>query len=352
MIVDASNDASIQEQAARWLLKKDRGEWHAEERREFERWLVADSRHRQAFLALQQAWNCADGLTAWRPADGSVDPRVLLRAVRPRQRISQPWAIAAAVSAVAILVASVSWLALNPRDTTAYHTNVGEYRRLVLDDGSLLQLNTNTEVKVSLEPAVRSIRMLKGEAHFDVAPNKQRPFRVTAGRTLVTAVGTAFTIRMRENDEVEVLVTEGSVALTPIVDSPLASSRAPLRPIAAGEIAAAKPGSIAVRSLAPAELTQRLAWQAGELLFDGMRLDQVIAEFNRYSRRQLMLGDASLADLRVGGNFRPRDIDGFVRALQSSFGLRAAEIDGVIRIEAPAGGRQKNPAQDRVDRIE
>lgn len=331
--MEASNDASIQEHAAQWLLKKDRGELPADERRHFDAWLAADSRHRQAFLALQQAWRCADGLQAWRPADGSVEPRILLKATRKRWDASWRWAAAAGVSALAILIASVTWFATNPEGSSSYRTNVGEYRRLVLDDGSLLQLNTDTEVKVQLEHEVRSIRMLKGEAHFDVAPNKQRPFQVTAGRTMVTAVGTAFTVRMRADDEVEVLVTEGSVALTPIVAGGHAPRLPPLRPIAAGEMADAKPGSIAVRAVAPAELTQRTAWQAGELIFDGMRLDQVIAEFNRYSRRQLVLGDTSLASLRIGGNFRPRDLDGFVRALQSSFGLRAEETDGVIHIE-------------------
>lgn len=332
--MEASNDASIQERAAQWLLQKDRGELPSDDRRQFEAWLAADSRHRQAFLALQRAWSCADGLKAWRPADGSVEPRILLKMARPRVAVSRRWAVAAAVSAVAILMASVTWLTINAGSTTDFRTEVGEYRRLVLDDGSLLQLNTDTEVKVKLESDLRSIRMLKGEAHFDVAPNKQRPFRVTAGRTLVTAVGTAFTIRMRDDDEVEVLVTEGSVTLTPIVDSPRTPHHPPLRPIAAGEIADAKPGSVAVRAVAPAEVKQRLSWQVGELILDGMRLDQVVAEFNRYSQRQLVLGDPSLASLRVGGNFRPRDIDGFVRALQSSFGVRAEEMDGVIRIEA------------------
>lgn len=339
MIVEASIDASIEQRAAQWLMQKDRGELQAEDRREFELWLAADSRHRQAFLALQGAWNCADGLTAWRPSSGAVDAKVLLNRSRLRSWVSRPWAIAAAVSALAILVASSTWLVVSPGSATDYKTNVGEYRRLVLDDGSLLQLNTNTEINVRLDSRLRSIRLLKGEAHFDVAPNKQRPFQVTAGRTLVTAVGTAFTIRMRDAEEVEVLVTEGSVALTPIAADSRASHHPPLRPIAAGEMADARVGSVAVRALAPAEITQRTAWQVGELIFDGMRLDQVVAEFNRYSRRQLVLGDASLAGLRVGGNFRPRDVDGFVRALRVSFRLRAHETDGVIRIDAaPANG--------------
>jgi transmembrane sensor len=337
LIVEASNDASIEEYAARWLLRKDRGELQAEERRQFESWLAADSRHRQAFLALQGAWSCADGLKAWRPADGSIESRILLKAAKPRSDVSRHWAVAATVSAVAILVGSVAWLAVHSGGKASYQTEVGEYRRLVLDDGSLLQLNTDTEVKVDMEAQLRSIRMLKGEAHFEVSPNKQRPFQVTAGRTMVTAVGTAFTVRIRSDDEVEVLVTEGSVSLTPITGRARVSHHPLLRPVAAGEMADARPGSIAVRAVAPTELTQRTAWQMGELIFDGMRLDQVIAEFNRYSRRQLVLGDESLASLRVGGNFRPRDVDGFVRALQASFGLRAEETDGAIRIEAASG---------------
>ena len=89
-------------------------------------------------------------------------------------------------------------------------TQVGEVRRLTLDDGSALALNTSSVLQVKFAADERRIVLRQGEASFQVAHDEDRPFVVQAGDVSVRAVGTAFSVRMRQQ-ELEVVVTEGVV---------------------------------------------------------------------------------------------------------------------------------------------
>jgi transmembrane sensor len=189
-----------------------------------------------------------------------------------------------------------------------------------------VQLNTDSSVGVHLAEHHRQVRLIRGEAFFEVAHDVKRPFDVQAGSTTVHAVGTAFAVRLHNPRDIEVVVTDGRVMLNPTAATHPA--------VSAGERAIARPDGIAVRSIPAAEVARRLAWQEGELDFKGESLVQVISEFNRYNRTRLEIVDPELATLEVGGSFRATDLHAFVRALQSSFAVRARESDGVIRLEA------------------
>jgi len=321
----------IQEQAARWLMRLDRADDNDAEQAGFENWLAADSRHRRAYLMLEQAWRGADGLEAWRSRDGTLDVSVLRS--RPRLETGVVWRLAASM-VLAVLLGAVTWFAIKPYGVSSYHTDVGGYQRVALPDGSLVQLNTDTQLNVKLEQSRREVQLLKGEAHFKVAHDSSRPFEVRAGDTLVRAVGTAFTVEVRSEDDVRVLVTEGAVSLSQVHESRGSDAQrtALLRPVSAGEAAQASPESIDIRPVAPQELTRLTAWQSGELVFDGMRLSEVIEEFNRYTTRRIEIDDGTLAGLQVGGNFRTTDVEGFLRALRVSFDIEAREADGTIHL--------------------
>src|SRR5690606_23127337 len=101
-----------------------------------------------------------------------------------------------------------------------YHhtTEVGEHRTFSLPDGSTITLNTNSELKVTYDKDFRNIRLLRGEAHFEVARDLDRPFLVYAGNGLVRAVGTAFTVFIHDPKEVEVTVTHGVIEVSALDD--------------------------------------------------------------------------------------------------------------------------------------
>jgi transmembrane sensor len=197
---------------------------------------------------------------------------------------------------------------------------VGGFSRIVLEDGSVIDLNTNSDVRVRLQAERREVKLLRGEGRFQVAHDSHRPFVVTAADASVRAVGTAFSVRLREASQVDVLVAEGAVAV--------ASSTIPhAPPVTAGEAAVLQPNRMSVRHMEPEVMQSHLAWTSGRLQFRGETLAEAVAEFNRYNRRQIRLADDSLARLRVGGTFNATDPESFAAALSSAFRLRILAND-------------------------
>ena len=187
--------------------------------------------------------------------------------------------------------------------------------------------NTDSELRVRMGKDVREVRLVRGEGRFQVAHDTQRPLRRLRGRMpTVRAVGTAFSVRLRETAQVEVLVAEGAVEHR----HHARELHAP--PVYAGEAAVLHSDHIAVSRIEPQQLEQRLAWTSGKIQLRGETLDQAIAEFNRYNHRQLRLADASLAELRVGGTFNATDPDSFAATLASTFGVRveSAQADAIV----------------------
>ena len=334
---DHAAEPRIERQAAEWLVRRDREDGSAAECAAFETWLAADARHRKVYLELQQSWQRANGLRKWRPYGGVLDPGVLTR-YAARKQAPRRWPYALAASMLVAVLATLLWLQRDFQAPAVYTTDVGGYQRVILHDGSTLQLNTDTRVEVELGRTSRQIKLQRGEAYFVVAHDPRRPFEVSAAGTAVHALGTQFSVRMREHNAVEVVVTEGRVALRSNAASSgqpskqLASITESLPTIGAGEAALAEETGIVVRRLPHAETVRRLAWQAGELSFKGETLEQVVAEFNRYNRRKLEIADPEVAALQVGGSFQATDLDSLTKVLERSFNLRADEDQDIIRL--------------------
>jgi transmembrane sensor len=343
--------------AAGWILKRDRGELSAEERAALESWLAADSRHRAAYLRLNEAWQFSAGLRIWRANAGRLDTDVLaVPSARSRSRRHRPLAFAAAATVLVVMI-GLTWLWIVERGTT-YATQIGGFQRVVLDDGSVLQLNTDTRAQVRYRGNRREVHLLRGEAFFEVAHDRKRPFDVVASGTRVRAVGTAFAVRLREAQKVDVVVTEGRVALrgdglprrgdslhpqsTPPGESTeiqqedysLGDGSASSPILSAGEIAEVVPQGFHVSRIEKMELARRLAWQSGELRFEQEPLAAVAAEFNRYNRRRIEIADPALAALEVGGNFKATDLESFLVAMQRALNVRVEETEETIRLFA------------------
>lgn len=317
-----SEDELIEARASRWLAARDAGAATAAEADEFNQWLEADIRHRVAYLRIEAGWRRADRLRDVRPLDREVDPD-LLGPPKARGWTASPvrrrWTVALAASAVMALLGGF-WNHQRQLDWQHYETRIGSFSRIVLEDGSVIDLNTNSEVHVKLG-ARREVKLLRGEGRFQVAHDPARPFTVAAAGAAVRAVGTAFTVRLRDGEQVDVLVAEGKVAVAP----PNSTASSP--ELAAGEAAVVLPNGVSVSRVEPQALARRLAWTSGRLEFRGEKLDEAVEEFNRYNRRQIRLSAASLGELRVGGSFNATDPESFAGALASAFKLRVALED-------------------------
>ena len=332
---------SIEDTAALWILRQDRGELTAEQWAELEQWLARDSHHRAAYLRLERAWRVSGNLSAWRAHDGRIDPDVL---ARDRQQLphQKDWgrrALAMAAMFVVAIAPLLYWRTVEYPQAQLYSTQVGGYQRLVLPDESIIQLNTDTQVSIRVTRSSRTVDLRRGEIFLQVAHDPSRPLRVVAGGKTLKALGTAFSVRLRDTDGVELMVTEGRVGIGAgerLARSSTADREAvPAVPsVGAGELALLSGDNVSIRRVNDTERRRRLGWQVGEVDFEDDTLQSVVEEFNRYNRRKLVIVDASVASLRIGGNFKAGDLDSFVLALGSILPVTVTSSESEIRLHS------------------
>ena len=347
--------------AAAWLIRLE-GQTTPQMWDEFQAWIEADRRHEAAFIRLRTAWTHCDRFKLLRPADGRVDRNLLTQipaagplleedeedeeaeVERDRGAPLNPdrrrWLIAGgAVAALAAGPGLLAWLTTRHYRWTYYETTVGGNRKAVLSDSSSILLNTDSRVRVRLARARRDTELIRGEALFNVAQDKQRPFYVKAGGTLVCAVGTSFSVRLHEDRSVEVLVAEGRVAF----DESDPGSHTTLRVLGnsspyanANDSIVFGPSSWVVRHESPEYVARKLAWTAGRISFDGETLAEAVREFNRYNRRHFTIADPAISEIRVGGLFDATDPESFAATLEKHFGVQRMSAvgrdDDVIRL--------------------
>lgn len=235
----------------------------------------------------------------------------------------------AAVAAISLAVFLPSYLA-------EVSTGVGERRLIALEDGSTIELNTSTIVSVHFTDTAREVSLRSGEAMFNVAKDSSRPFHVLTNGRAITAVGTAFSVRHREGDETQVVVSEGTVVVSPqsgsLIDSIVAQDNDRTY-LVAGSLAKFKEGEADVIRLSTQELAGRLAWRSGFISFDGEPLSAAIEEFNRYHRHGIVVSH-EIRSIRIGGYFKVSDREGFVRALAFTFGIEPVRLaDGTVLLQ-------------------
>jgi transmembrane sensor len=321
----------IESEAANWLIRLERDPT-PEMRANFDAWLAADPRRHAAFIRLEKTWSRADILKRLRPLDGAVDEEVLDKFGVPTPIFDAPKKqrktpiLAAAAALLVVAVGGLAWIVVSRAGWQVYETEFGGFQRIALADGSTAMLNTDSRIRARMSSGRREIVLDKGEALFTVAHDTRRPFDVTAGNTLVRAVGTAFSVRLRDQQQVDVIVTEGRVAIDPPDDSlntklPQPVALPELSTLAAGETVSVKSHRMRVQKIADEDVTRKLAWTKGRLSFDRVTLEEAVAEFNRYNRRQLIVDDPRIANLHIGGVFDATDLNSFVEALRT-FGIR------------------------------
>lgn len=324
---------AMNEKACHWVVAFDAGGVSPEDHARFMRWVNQSLTHREAFEDIRSTWQKCDVVQRLRPDEADSD--VVARRERRRniRRRIAPLAAAATVAAIAFGF----WVLQGPMLHEAeYFTSVGEQQTIILPDESLITLNTDSRVEVHYTGDERRVELRQGEAHFEVARATNRPFIVVAGTGTLRAVGTAFTVYVRD-DAVDVTVTEGTVELLASIKptNEILSAAAPnesqsfTQTLTERQKLRYKTDVVeAVATVTENEIERELAWRDGMLDFQDTPLSEVIAEAGRYTRDELIIVDSELESIEFTGYFRAGDVTLLMRLLESNDFVAAKRVDG------------------------
>jgi transmembrane sensor len=297
------------EEALRWLVVlQDKGAGEAD-RRAFDRWLAADTRHEAAWQRAQYVWTRLDTLA---PA--------LYTQTRPAARRRQfIYAVAAAVAA-----SSTGVVLTQPGLFADYGTRVGERRSISLQDGSTVELASASSLSADLRADIRRVVLHAGEAFFTVSPDPARPFVVEAAAGRTQALGTAFDVK-RHGESVTVGVTRHSVAVSVEGTSRVVvaeGQQVSYERQRLSEVRAVEPGQIA-------------AWRRGRLIFQEAPLGEVIADLERYRGGSIVMTDSRLRAVPVTAVFDTRQADAALDTIAASLPIRVRRVTGLLTILSP-----------------
>ncbi len=316
--------SQIDDAAAAWAAKADRGPLGADEQAALDAWLGGDTRRLGAYaraLAVNAHFDRAAALGPGYSPAYFEEPAPAPQIARRKFIVAGGGALAASVAAFAGYGLIVS--------RSAIATAKGDLRRITLAEGSAVTLNTDSRIRPKIADQLREVDLVEGEALFDVTRDRKRPFVVHAGRARVRVLGTSFTVRRFEDDSVEVTVLEGLVEVGETGGRPGQLLRAGQRTrLLSG-------GGFRTDRLEPAALERSVGWRRGLLDLDGMTLDEAAAEYARYSERRIEIADPAIGRMKVTGVYSTSDPLGFAEAAALSLGLRAAPTSKGVRLGRP-----------------
>jgi len=340
--VQFPNQTEIEAQAANWIAAIDRGLSELE-KNEFDAWLNASPVQADVLLKCASMWDLLDVLSpiaklmpmdAQRAITGisenvEINQNDMTNVSPTKSTLRKTMAIAASLFVVLGASFYITLPLLNnaqdnhdqafaptssaqAESVMVYKTAIGEMSKASLPDGSEMQLNTNTELRLRFSKRQRTIELIHGEAFFEVAKDPYKPFVVISGADSVTAVGTAFSVDASMRGSTEVLVTEGLVRV---------KSERNEQPVYLESGQKALVHNNAYKISKNSDLDSQLAWRDQGLVFQGENLDRVIAEINRYTPLTLKLVDTDIASIPVGGYFKTGDLDQLLQIFEHNLGI-------------------------------
>ncbi|HET6631048.1 MAG TPA: FecR domain-containing protein [Woeseiaceae bacterium] len=327
------------EQAAAWFFELADGPNDRETRRRFVRWLKRSPQHIDSFLAIavleqelsDSPRSIEDALAAIDrpgpaaiPINGSSAGRPRTERKPGRRRPSIGWLAAAAVTALAVLGSLPFLLPPDAPPTFVHKTDFGEQRSIALSDGSIVVLNTLSEIAVRYEPEVRRVELMSGEALFDVAHDPRRPFVVETGNVALKVLGTKFSV-YHTPESTRLAVVEGVVHAV--------SRERPEQQVLvhAGEGAVATADG-AIHRKDGIDVDKAIAWTERRLIFEKVPLADVVSEFNRYNRKPIIVQDPRLAQREITSVFFANDVSALVAFLELEPDIEVDRGADAIRI--------------------
>jgi transmembrane sensor len=338
---------AIAEQAIEWFEENRRGPLDREARSRFMAWLTASPMHVDEYLViaglarrLHTAANTTEiplepllaRVRARRNQVLTLDSPVSEHAhVTSRPRVSRPWTLAAAAALALVALATVWWTRDGQRFglPMTYSTGHGEQSVRLLPDGSVLHLNTESQVTVHYSRRERAVDLDRGQAFFQVRHEGERGFRVAAGDAQVLSVGTEFEV-YRRSGVVRVTVVEGVVAVY------MGPSPMPTKSLPPGALRLGAGYQVDVRDQVgtpqPVDARAAVAWLRRQIVFENEPLEEVAAEFNRYGALPIEIETPALRALVISGVFAADDPETFIAFLRALDGVTVETTPTRIRV--------------------
>lgn len=306
----------VEATASDWLARRVSDQWNESDDAALNEWLSGAPANRIAFLRLESAWSYTSRLGALRDPrrnEGGLTharSRILLR-------------IAAAILLVAGGTYAVS-TQIGRTNERIYRTAVGGRETLKLADGSQIELNTDSALRLTYGKHIRHAVLEHGEAYFQITHDADRPFTVETGNHRITDLGTKFLVR-NGNGAMEVAVTEGLVRL----DSMTKKARPAL--LKRGDVIVISGRSTELAHKPVQKLADELGWRRGVLVFENATIADAVAQFNRYNTKKLVVAP-SAAHIAIGGTFPSNNVETFTELAQDVLGLHIEQHGDQILI--------------------
>jgi transmembrane sensor len=347
-------------EAVEWFVAFCEQEMDSERCKVFDAWLKASPENVRAYLQISSFWEAAGSLNKnrramdelvaraaaennviafdaseaeWTPREEGPVPGI---APTPMSSAHRAGGRRFALAASLLLGLTGLWAAWQWQRNPVYATQIGEFRSVTLSDGSVVELNAHSRVRVEYGKTLRRVALLEGQALFRVAKNHARPFVVVSGSTQVRAVGTQFDVN-REVSGTTVTVIEGQVAVTdgePPVPSPQPAG-VNVPPAMGALLKAGSQVRVAQHIVSIPVLTNTaaaIAWTQGTLVFDSALITDMLAEVNRYNPRPLVIDDPKVLAMHVSGTFSSSDSGQIAQFLSQRFGLKVEESADAVHL--------------------
>lgn len=346
---DPFDSTTIAAEACAWIAQLESGSLTRQDIEALAEWTRRSPRHAEELRQYAHLWNDLDILSemAGPLEEAAAADRT---AAHPRRHAKlMPRMAAACVALGLVVLAAVLMVGRGeaPSGPFMASTAIGEQRQVRMPDKSVANLNTNSRIEVDYDGNQRKIRLLKGEAFFDVVSGR-RPFTVYAADRVIRAVGTAFAVRLHP-ESIEVTVAEGTVELA--VMNEIAGdedsaeiSRPPVqaRPavlVGAGQRAVAGDNVVGhIETVSEEDIERTLAWRNGDLEFSGQSLPAVVNEVSRYTPLKIIIKDSRLEEIEVGGIFKIGETEALFEALEESFGVEVQRAGNLVYLSTAEHG--------------
>jgi transmembrane sensor len=319
-------DPAAEEQATLWAARLDGSALTATDRTALDAWLAENPAHR---TLLSHYCQFSTDLEQQLPALVAAGAVEMPPDSVPRRAGRWLPLGAGAMAATAAAVVLMFWLTRPQIQSENLATPMAQRQTLTLADGTRLELNAQTSLRIEIDRRERHVRLASGEAFFAVHKDASRPFIVETPAGLVQVTGTQFDICAETPSALEVTVVEGSVQARP--GDATGRPGAPVL-LAAGDHLSAGPDGVAIRALNAAALDATLAWRQGQIVFDGVPLREALTRFARYHGRGIT-ATAGAAELRVVGRYSLDDLDGFLAQLEEALPVRVTRsLNGTVQV--------------------